>query len=383
MPSVVNVLWTVAICATQTAFAKCYDPSPAFPLPDVSVLKRKENFASFGPAIQYLLSDDKFNTSSFSIEITSSSETLWSYYHTAPVLNETHGVRKIDGNSRFRIASITKTFTTLALLHQHAAGNLSLDATIDQYIPELKESQSGSIPWKDITLRSLASQLSGIPREITLSDLITELPDPTVVGLPPVSRKNLLECDMYSPQGIPCEREDLFSRIKERAPLFAPNQKSTYSNVAFELLGLAIANVTGESYDTVLHKTVLDSIGMMNTTLTKPDDSVGAIPAFSNHWDYNLGIQAPTGALYSSPSDMSKYLRYVLTHYNGVDHALNWFQPASWGTGINSFYGSKLSQHISLINSSDISSPLGDLPDFQDPRSNQQAYKVHHKSWRA
>lgn len=46
-----------------------------------------------------------------------------------------------------------------------------------------------------------------------------------------------------------------------------------------------------------------------------------------------------TGGLYSSSSDMSKFLRYVLSHYNGLTPQLNWFQPASYSTTISSFYG--------------------------------------------
>ena len=65
----------------------------------------------------------------------------------------------VDGDSQYRIASITKSFTILGLLYQHALGNLHLDDSIDKYIPELKEPDKGELPWKDITLRSLASQL--------------------------------------------------------------------------------------------------------------------------------------------------------------------------------------------------------------------------------
>jgi CubicO group peptidase (beta-lactamase class C family) len=98
--------------------------------------------------------------SSFSIEVTSGDDTLWTKYHTAKQRDdERPGITRVDRNSQYRIASITKVFTTLGVLYQHAAGNLSLDGTIDRYISELAEPDSGKLPWKDITLRSLASQL--------------------------------------------------------------------------------------------------------------------------------------------------------------------------------------------------------------------------------
>jgi CubicO group peptidase (beta-lactamase class C family) len=65
----------------------------------------------------------------------------------------------VDGDSQYRIASITKVFTVLGLLYQHASPNFSLDDTIDMHIPELAASESGAIRWQDITVRSLASQL--------------------------------------------------------------------------------------------------------------------------------------------------------------------------------------------------------------------------------
>lgn len=49
-------------------------------------------------------------------------------------------------------------------------------------------------------------------------------------------------------------------------------------------------------------------------------------------------VQRPTGGLYSSSSDLSRYLRYILTHYNALTPTLNWLQPASY-SGTNSFFG--------------------------------------------
>lgn len=117
---------------------------------------------TFGEIDDALAMIDKslLDSSSYSIEVTSGDETLWTKYHTAQQHNKRRpGVTHVDGDSQYRIASVTKTFTTLALLYQHAAGNLSLDDPVDKYIPELRVSDSGAIPWEGITLRSLASQL--------------------------------------------------------------------------------------------------------------------------------------------------------------------------------------------------------------------------------
>jgi len=161
----VNVLVAATLCATNV-LATCYDPSPAFAPSASKVLSQDKDFwASLDNIVDNVLIGNRYNTSSFSVEITTSDQTLWSHHHTASVLNESIGVREIDGNSRFRIASITKTFTVLALLHQVDAGKLRLDDSVKEYIEEFQAPDFGTLPWKDITIRSLASQLSGIPRE--------------------------------------------------------------------------------------------------------------------------------------------------------------------------------------------------------------------------
>jgi CubicO group peptidase (beta-lactamase class C family) len=151
------------------ASAKCFEAT-AHPAPDLDSNDAllKHAFTTIETAVTLAVADPKFASTSFSVEITSSKQSLWSQHHTALERNASRpDIPEVSGDALYRIASITKTFTVLGILYQHQAGNLSLDDPIDKYIKELREDQAGTIPWKDITLRSLASQLSGIPRECT------------------------------------------------------------------------------------------------------------------------------------------------------------------------------------------------------------------------
>lgn len=74
-------------------------------------------------------------------------------------------------------------------------------------------------------------------------------------------------------------------------PIFAPNQKSTYSNMAFILLGLALENVTGMSYADYIKSSIFEPLGMNRTSFDKPQDSVAVLPLENNFWDVNLGIR--------------------------------------------------------------------------------------------
>lgn len=122
-------------------------------------------------------------------------------------------------------------------------------------------------------------------------------------------------------------------------PIFAPNQQSTYSNVAFELLGVVLERVSGKSYRSYIEDTIFEPLNMSKSALTRPPDDAGVIPSGDHYWDVDEGIQTPTGGIYSSSKDLSKYLRFVLSKYNGLTHTLNWFNPASTSRGLQSFYG--------------------------------------------
>jgi hypothetical protein len=122
----------------------------------------------------------------------------------------------------------------------------------------------------------------------------TKLPDPTKLGLPPPNNSaSLPHCYAYDeykpcseagksrfclvspPQLIPA---DLITAVKNLKPLFAPNAKSTYSNIAFELLGLVLTKVTGMPYEEYIASSILSPIGMNATTFITPADSVAVLP---------------------------------------------------------------------------------------------------------
>ncbi len=125
--------------------ATLFDPSPAFPVPSWSNGPQdlRHAFDDIESKLKELSSKSIHDAASFSVAITSQTETLWDYFHTARKRNESRpGVAHVDGDSLYRIASITKTFTVLGLLYQHQAGKLELDSPISKFIPEL----SGDLP---------------------------------------------------------------------------------------------------------------------------------------------------------------------------------------------------------------------------------------------
>jgi hypothetical protein len=116
---------------------------------------------------------------SYSIQIFSTlpapSPVLWERFHTAPNLPtlNSKGVTKVDADTVYRIGSITKVFTILAFLAE--AGDRYFNEPIGRFIPEIREiierdkAREGDgvwkVDWEDITVGSLASQMSGIERD--------------------------------------------------------------------------------------------------------------------------------------------------------------------------------------------------------------------------
>lgn len=121
------------------------------------------------------------NTTSFSIDLFSAHDhgSLFQYHFTASALNAS-STKKVDENTVYRVGSISKIVTVLALLLQE--GKVHFDDPITKFIPELaryaeedneddEESETyddlATTKWSQITVGALASQLSGIGRTCT------------------------------------------------------------------------------------------------------------------------------------------------------------------------------------------------------------------------
>lgn len=135
------------------------EPEIPFPPPQYSPGLLRDAFSKINSSINAGLVSGVFNSTSFSLEISSSQATMYSLYHTAET---TQGTTKVDGSSVYRIASNSKLFTALGILKEEAAGNLSLDDLVIKYIPGLQTNGS-KISWDKITIRALLSQQGGLP----------------------------------------------------------------------------------------------------------------------------------------------------------------------------------------------------------------------------
>ncbi|MCJ1402969.1 hypothetical protein MMC11_006191 [Xylographa trunciseda] len=342
------------MCLAATVSPNCQTSGPAFP--PLRLVKSSSLLDILTAKLDVIISDDLHgedthwseDTTSFAVQLTSANETLWSSYFTAKILGRYRdsGPLAVNGDTVFRAASITKTFTVYALLLEK---RINLEDPITKFLPALRDGSmkdKWAVDFDQITIRSLASQLSGIARETGQSDLALdrhEMPeDPVKNGFPAIAvdDEHLGPCQKTE-NDRPCTSSDIIGRARNRSMVFYPNYRSTYSNVAYSLLGLALENVTGEAFPDVIASLILNPLAMHNTGFSKPNDSDGIIPYGFNNWRTDLGADNPTGGIYCTTNDFSKYLRSILSS-NLLPRAVTnaWLQPHSWSmSGVMSATG--------------------------------------------
>jgi D-alanyl-D-alanine carboxypeptidase len=213
------------------------------------------------------------------------------------------GLSRLDGNSPFAIASITKTFTATLALQLVDEGRLSLHDRVIDLLPGIQ------VP-PDVRVVHLLRHTSG------LADLLIPLRDTLNADLE----------RLWQPYeviaGVP-------------GPWFAPGASWAYSNTNYVLLGMIIERVTGQPVTTLLHQRLLGPLGLTNTGVLL---SKGAPPLMAPSWASAFGT---SGDMYASAHDL---LRWGDALYGGrvlPAHALSrmldlrrhTYPPGAYGMG--------------------------------------------------
>ncbi|KAK6088102.1 beta-lactamase-like protein 2 [Seiridium cupressi] len=278
---------------------------------------------------------------SFGVQSIHETEPLLEFHYTPPEFGS-HGVKEVDSNSVYRLASTSKLFPALAILRTEG---MDLNDPITKYLPELRDLNKQSraqnelwtIDWDDITLGALSSHL-GAP-----SDLVTDLStDPDVhwteLGFPALEDSILLNCSL---KGEPaCPRTVFWDLFGQRPPVYAPFTAPVYSNVAFALLGWAVETVTNVPFSDYLRETIWKPTGMSHTFTDKPDNSLGAIPVNDTWWKATVGLEKAAGDYYSSLSDMLAFGISILKHEQlSPVKTRRWLKPVASTSSSNLLLG--------------------------------------------
>ncbi|MEQ9409422.1 MAG: serine hydrolase [Fuerstiella sp.] len=189
-------------------------------------------------------------------------------------------------DSVYRVGSVSKLFTDIAVMQLVENGQLDLDADIKNYVPSLQPKNPYQIP---LTLRQMMSHRSGLVRESPVGNYF----DPTQPTLAAT-----------------------IASLNDTSLVYRPETRTKYSNAAVAVVGAALESRLDVSHPQRVRQTILDPLGMHSssffvTKAIEPNLVTGWM------WTYDgRRFEAPTfllgtgpaGNLYSSVRDLSKFL---------------------------------------------------------------------------
>jgi CubicO group peptidase (beta-lactamase class C family) len=198
----------------------------------------------------------------------------------------------VDSGSVFRIASMTKSFTAMAIMRLRDEGRLSLDDPAEKYVPELKTLAYPTSDSPKITIRHLLSHATGFPEDNPWGDQQLSRTD--------------AELSAMLKKGIP------FSN--------PPGVAYEYSNYGFAILGRIVSRASGRPYNDYVSSHILKPLGMRSTSL-----SPAAVPpdrlAHGYRWEDERWKEEPQlpdgsfgamGGMLTSLSDLGRYVSAFL-----------------------------------------------------------------------
>ena len=187
--------------------------------------------------------------------------------------------------TKFRIGSLTKQFTAMAILILQTQGKLNVHDRICTYLSECPN------PWQKITLHQLLIHTSGIPD-------FTRFPD------------------YQTTQGLLSSPTQTIARFKEKPLDFQPGEKFSYSNSGYIVLGNIIERTSGETYEAFLRDNVFVPLQMVNSGYDHNNNNLAVgyrdqtiVPA-----DFiDMSIPYAAGGLYSTVEDFYRWDQALYT----------------------------------------------------------------------
>jgi len=235
---------------------------------------------------RFLDSLDVHRQSMASVLLTRKGQKLYERVIGYAVIDSTHSV-KATSATRYRIGSITKTFTATMIMQLVDEQKLALNTHLDKYFPNIPNAAQ-------ITIEMMLRHRSGI--------------------------YNFTDADEYWKSNTESRtRAQMLSSFEKHKPAFVPDAQSAYCNTNYVLLGYIIEDVTGKSYGENLQERILGRVGITNTSYGgKIDPARGDAYSYSSgkqwekHFESDLGQIAAAGSIVSTPADVTAFMNALL-----------------------------------------------------------------------
>jgi len=201
-----------------------------------------------------------------------------------------HGTDTINANTPTHIASVSKTFTAMAILKLVQDGHLHLDDEFSKYFPAFN--------YPGVTVRNLLNHRSGLPNYLYFME------------------------ELGWDKSMPIKNQDVFDYLVNRKAdlknISAPDRHFTYCNTNYALLALLIEKASGMTYPQFLKQKFFLPLGMQNSFVFSIDDSTAVNPSYDwrgtlipmNFLDYVYGDKN----IYTTPRDLLKWDRALRTN---------------------------------------------------------------------
>ena len=216
-------------------------------------------------------------------------------------LQELEARRPVTATTLFRIASMSKAFTALAILRLRDDGKLALDALAESYVPEMRGWKYPTADSPRLRVRDLLSHAGGLVTDDPWGDRQTVLP----------------EADFTSMlhDGVPFTR--------------APGTGYEYSNLGYAILGRIVSNVSGRPYKDYIEQSIMRRLGMMETgydiTVSPADRRALGYrwenEAFAREPDMVHGAFGAMGGVQTTAIDYAKWVAFLLSAWPPRDDA--------------------------------------------------------------
>ncbi|MGE0588169.1 MAG: serine hydrolase domain-containing protein [Cyclobacteriaceae bacterium] len=214
--------------------------------------------------------------------------------------------------TKYRIGSITKMFTATMIFQLIEEGKLNLTTTLDKYYPQLPNASK-------ITISNLLNHRSGLHN-------FTDDP----------------EYQNWMTQ--PKTQDDMLAIITKGGIDFQPDEKFSYSNSNYVVLGHIIEKISKQPYSKYLHDRMTSKIGLLNTyvgsnTDTKKNESFSY--RFLDSWEQgpetDMSIPGGAGAIVSTPADLTKFIESLFSLKLVSNSSLTQMETMTEGYGMGMF----------------------------------------------
>lgn len=212
----------------------------------------------------------------------------------------------VPWESHVRIGSTTKTFISTVILQLEAEGKLSLNDTVEHWLPGVVQGNGNH--GEHITIRHLLQHTSGLFDYLEDDDFVATILTPEAFYQ---NRFNT-----YTPQ-------QLIQISMSHAPNFGPGAKWEYSNVNYTIAGEIIKATTGKSWSTQVKDRIITPLGLSETKEPGTNASLptpfprgyqlfGSDGVYTDTTLHNMTWGGAAGSLISTPKDVNRFFKALM-----------------------------------------------------------------------